>query len=99
MQPLGELLPALLRELGLESGVHGWRAVAEWPEVVGERLSRRSRALRWCEGTLWVEVDGSVWMYELSLLKRALREKLNAHLGGEQVKDLHFVPPRGGSLR
>ncbi len=99
IRSIGDLLPGLLRDLGLDDALQGWRAVADWRRVVGERLARRTRALRWSEGKLWVEVDGAVWMHELSLLRRDLIAELNRHLGAERVKELVFVLPRGGSLR
>jgi predicted nucleic acid-binding Zn ribbon protein len=99
MQPLSSLIPELLRDLKLQGSLAGWRAVVEWPQVVGERLARRTRATRWREGRLWVEVDGSVWMHELSVLKRDLVRRLNEHLGEERVVDLVFVLSRGGNQR
>jgi len=96
---LSNVLPRLLRDLGLERGVQGWRAVAIWPEVVGESLARRTRATSFRDGTLWVEVEGSAWLHELGFLKRELVRRLNQRLESRQVRDLHFINARGGTLR
>lgn len=99
MESIARVLPSLLRELGLEAGVLGWRAVTEWPDAVGPRVARRARAVSFKDGTLLVEVEGSSWRYELGFLKRDLLRQLNRHLGSQLVRDLEFVKARGGIQR
>jgi len=99
VESIARVLPALLRDLGLEAGVLGWRAVTEWPAAVGPRVARRTRAVSFKDGTLRVEVEGSSWRYELGVLKRDLLRQLNRHLGSELVRDLEFIQARGGILR
>ncbi len=104
--PLANILPDLLRQLGLAGNVAGWRAVSEWPAVAGARIARHTRAVAFRDGTLHVEVEGSAWMHELGFLKRELVRNLNRHLGADVVRDVRFTPagPRptdgsGGRLR
>ena len=99
VESIARVLPALLRELGLEGGVLGWRAVTEWPSAVGPQIARRARAVGFQDGTLRIEVEGSAWRYELELLKRDLLRKLNEHLGSSLVRDLEFIQSRGGIRR
>ena len=99
MESIARVLPSLLRELGLEAGVLGWRAVTEWPDAVGPRVARRARAVSFKDGTLLVEVEGSSWRYELGSLKRDLLRQLNLHLGSPLVRDLEFIKTRGGIRR
>ena len=99
MQSISGVLPALLRELGLEAGITGWRAVTEWPDAVGPQVARRSRAVSFQEGTLVVEVEGSAWLHELSMLKPDLVRQLNRRLGSAHVRDLRFIHARGGIQR
>ena len=99
MEPISGVLPALLRDLGLEAGIMGWRAVREWPDAVGPRVARRARAVSFQEGTLIVEVEGSAWLQELSMLKRDLVRQVNGRLGGPHVRDLRLVHTRGGIQR
>ncbi len=99
MEAVSGVLPRVLKQLGLEQGLLGWRAVSEWAEVVGPRLARRTRAVAFHEGVLQIEVEGSPWMHELGFLKRDLVSKVNRHLGSRLVKDVRFVVPRGGILR
>ena len=99
MESLSGLLPRVLKQLGLDQGLLGWRAVSEWPQVVGPRIARHTRAVAFRDGVLQVEVEGSAWMHELGFLKRDLVRKVNEHAGSRLVRDVRFIVPRGGILR
>jgi len=99
MEAIGAVLSRLIARLGLDDEVRAWRAVEEWPQLVGPRLARHTRAVGIHRGTLRVEVEGSAWMHELGFLKRDLIRRIHQHLGSEVVRDVRFVVPRGGILR
>jgi len=99
LESLSGLLPRVLKQLGLDQGLLGWRAVSEWPQVVGPRIARHTRAVAFRDGVLQVEVEGSAWMHELGFLKRDLVRKVNEHAGSRLVRDVRFIVPRGGILR
>ena len=99
MEAISGVLSRVLRQLGLEDELLGWRAVEEWPQLVGSRVARHTRAIGFRDGTLRVEVEGSAWMHELSFLRRDLVRKINRHLGSDRVRDVRFVIPREGNLR
>jgi predicted nucleic acid-binding Zn ribbon protein len=95
MESVARVLSRVLRDLGLEQDVLGWRAVREWAQIVGPRVASHTRAIACRDGTLHVEVEGSAWMHELGFLKRQLIQRINAQLGGEHVRDVRFLAPRG----
>ena len=99
MERLGDVLPGVLRGLGLADELSGWRSVAEWPDAVGEAIARRTHAVSFHEGVLTVEVEGAAWRHELSVLKRDLVRRLNQRLGGAVVRDLRLTHNRGGIRR
>ena len=99
MESLKQALERALRDRGLEGELKGWDAVREWARVVGPRIAGHSRAVRYQQGILEVEVDGSAWMHELSVLKRQLIRTLNRELGEGAVRELRYLVPRGGILR
>jgi predicted nucleic acid-binding Zn ribbon protein len=99
MRRLADVMPAALREMGLESGLRGWQAVTEWPHAVGPQIARRSHAVRFQDGVLWIEVDGSVWLHQLTMLKRDLLRKIGERMGSDAVRDLRFINGRGGIRR
>jgi predicted nucleic acid-binding Zn ribbon protein len=88
----------LLRDLGLERGIVGWRAVESWAEIVGPRIARRTKPVSFHEGVLRVEVEGSSWACELEFLKRRFLKEMQRRLGSD-VRGLHFVTTRGGIQR
>ena len=99
MEAIGGVLQRVVRQLGLEREMLGWRAAAEWPRIVGARIARHTRCVGFREGTLRVEAESSAWMHELGYLERDLVHKINRHLGEELVHEVKFIVPRGGILR
>jgi predicted nucleic acid-binding Zn ribbon protein len=76
----------------------GCRAIEAWPEIVGPRIARRTRAVGFHEGVLQIEVEGSAWAYELEFLKRRFLKELQRLLG-MHVRELRFMTTRGGIRR
>ncbi len=99
MEAFGHVLGRLLRRLGLEDELQGWKAVEDWERAVGPRVARHTRAVSFERGVLRVEVEGSAWMHELGYLKQELVKAVNRELGGSRVSDIRFVVPRKGVLR
>ncbi len=99
MEALGGVLGRLLKRLGIEDELQGWRAVEEWERAVGPRVARHTRAVGFERGVLRVEVEGSAWMHELGYLRQELITAVNRELGTPRVRDIRFVVPRKGVLR
>jgi predicted nucleic acid-binding Zn ribbon protein len=99
MKSIAAILPGLLREFRLDGAAAGWRAVAAWPALAGERIAKRTRAVAFRDGVMTIEVEGSAWMHELGYLKRELVRRANQHVGADVVRDVRFVPARGGTRR
>lgn len=99
MEAIGGVLLRVVRQLGLERELQGWKAAEEWPRLVGARIARHTRCAGFHEGTLRVEAESSAWMHELSYLERELVQKINRHFGTDLVREVKFVVPRGGILR
>lgn len=71
--------------------VEGGNLVLKWEEIVREPIASETRALKYINGVLYVEVSGSVWANELTYLKSAIIEKLNKQAEKAIVKDIKFV--------
>jgi predicted nucleic acid-binding Zn ribbon protein len=99
MEAIGAVLQRVVRQLGIEREMLGWRAAEEWPGIVGLRIARHTRCVGFRDGTLRVEAESSAWMHELGYLERDLVHKINRHLGDELVREVKFIVPRGGILR
>ena len=92
MEALAGVLARLTARLGLDGELQGWRAVEQWPRIVGPRIAQRAHAVGFRDGVLHVEVEGSAWMHELGFLKPELVRNLNRHLGADVVRDVRFAP-------
>ncbi len=99
MEALSHVLARLLKRLGLEDELQGWRAVEDWARVVGPRVASHTRAVGFERGVLRVEVEGSAWLHELGYLKHELLQALKRDLGASRVRDVRFVVARKGVLR
>lgn len=89
-QHLGDLLRDALQRSPLREGLDRQEALDCWPQVVGTVLAAHSRALSIHEGTLLVQVDGSVWAQELALLRPQILAGFAVRLGNGAVRDLRF---------
>lgn len=59
-----------------------------WEQAVGEVIAARTQPLRLFGGVLTVTVSSGPWMQQLSFMKAELRDRVNALLGEERVKEI-----------
>lgn len=62
-----------------------------WADEVGELIARRAQPSHFRNGILFVTVATQSWMQELQFMKETIRERLNARLRAELVRDIFFV--------
>ncbi|HEX6790182.1 MAG TPA: DUF721 domain-containing protein [Candidatus Krumholzibacteria bacterium] len=85
------MLPAVLRDLGLQTRFNERRVVETWSSVVGPELARRSRALRCENGILVVHVDHGAWMQELHFIEKDLLAKMRLACPGVNLSKIRFT--------
>jgi predicted nucleic acid-binding Zn ribbon protein len=89
-------LPEQLQEIfgrldnGIVLAVRNCRLTALWPEVVDERVSKNTEAIKISRGTLYISASSPVWAQELSFLKRAIIKRFNERAGAEVISDIRF---------
>ena len=84
---LRSILTDVGESLGLEDPVE--RALYErWPEAVGEDLAALCGPEKLARGKLTVEVNDPVARYELIMRREAVRERLNAWLGKQHIREV-----------
>ncbi len=86
----GSILDRLTQRMGISTRIEQEKALLYWREAVGETVARRAKARSIKGGILFVAVQDSVWMQELSLLKERIIEKLNSLIGKTVVKEIVF---------
>lgn len=61
-----------------------------WQQIIGKNIERRTRPVAIKKGVLFVEVEDSVWLYQLTLLKDKLITDFNSHAGEALISDIMF---------
>jgi predicted nucleic acid-binding Zn ribbon protein len=81
-------------------------ACAVWPQAVGKRIARHTRAVSLADSRLMVEVEDPIWEWQLSSLRKPILSKLQELLGPETVSQVQFrlqvprrLPQRAEELR
>ncbi len=74
---VGDIIPAVLRILGIEGRMDEGRLVKEWPLIVGDLLASKSSPLDIKSGTLTIEVRDNSWMQEIRFHQKRIIEKIN----------------------
>lgn len=88
---VGELLDGFLERQGVKDEVERASVVEEWPDRVGEKIARVTRARSVAERTLFVEVRSSAWLMELNMMKGQILERLNRDRDDAPLEKLVFV--------
>ena len=89
---VGDILPTVLKSIGLDQRLREQEILAIWPEVVGEEVAARTRPFKIERGVLHVRVDHSTWMQELHFMENEILRKLR-----EKAPDIKLVRIRFGS--
>ena len=88
--PLSDLIPEIIEDLGISDRLEGANVEQEWRRIAGEKIGRETSRVRFADGRLHVEVRSAAWRQVLHLQRDAWRDRLNAALGSETVKDISF---------
>lgn len=63
---------------------------AVWKEIAGGKAALHAKPVHLRKKCLVVNVDGSSWLYELTLKKNSLLDGLKNKLGEDRIKELQF---------
>ena len=87
---VGEVLNNLLRRCGMDTKIREMSVLRSWPQVVGEAISKHSQPVAIRKGNLFVNVDSSVWLAQLSHFKTKIILEFNKRSGRELIQDIYF---------
>lgn len=94
---IGDVLPSVLRDLGLQKRFNERQLVERWAGIVGTEIAERARATRYEKGTLFVRVDHGAWMQELHFIEKDLVKKLRAACPDVDLVRIRFGARDGGA--
>lgn len=86
-----ELVPQVLTHLRLEQRVAESQLLQLWQKIMDPLIAAHSRPVGLVRGTLFVEVDSSVWLSEIVRYRRTeIIERVQHAVGSEMVGKISF---------
>src|SRR5512139_3749538 len=76
----GSVIGEILQRIGLEAPLARHNIARLWPKIVDSAIARHAKVESVSGSTLFLAVDSSVWMNEMSAIRNLLLEKVNARL-------------------
>ena len=87
----GEVLPALLRELRLDARQAEAELVKVWNALIDPVVTAHAQPANLHKGTLFVNVDSSVWLSEIvRYRRREIIERLQSSFGKSVIQKISF---------
>ena len=87
---LGQLLKKVIKDLRSRARVGEEEMAKAWVEAAGEKAARHSKPRYIRRAELVVVVDGSGWLYELTVEKRKILSKLKEILKDVKLRGIRF---------
>jgi predicted nucleic acid-binding Zn ribbon protein len=86
-----DLLPKLMRRLGLKERLQEDEITEAWSKIVGEFIAAHSVPVALREGVLFVRVLQPALHYELEQISKSdILRKLKQRFGGRVIRDVRF---------
>ncbi len=85
---LSEAITDYIKEMNLGEKLNEASVINSWEEIVGKAISSRTSRIYIKDHVLYVHLRSSVVRNELLMLRQALKEKINAKVGAEVIKDI-----------
>ena len=85
-----DLILKNLRAQGLETPLLQKRLMDSWAEVVGEFVANYTERMYIRNQTLYVHLTNPAMRADLSMMRREIVNKLNAHVGTQVIADVRF---------
>jgi predicted nucleic acid-binding Zn ribbon protein len=88
--PVGSVIEGLIAKWGIKKPLKRAEVITGWPEIVGERIAKETKAERIRNTILFISCSSPMWAQELGLLKPTIIKKIRARVGPGIVTDIHF---------
>ncbi len=84
------ILQGVARRQGFDIKLWEYRLQRRWREIVGEVLASHTSPSRIKFRKLYVTVENSVWLHQLTFLKETILEKIHSEIGQDLLTDIVF---------
>ena len=90
-QNAGDVLPKLMRQLGLKERLHETEVIEAWKQVVGDFIAAHSAPVSLRDGVLYVRVLQPALHYQFEQIsKPEILRKLKQRFGTKTIKQIRF---------
>jgi predicted nucleic acid-binding Zn ribbon protein len=89
-KPLGEILPGVLKNLGITERIEEESLFGSWREIVGDAVARRSAPRRINKGILIVGVENNAWMQEIRFHRKEILARIKERFPGVPIKGIRL---------
>jgi predicted nucleic acid-binding Zn ribbon protein len=88
---VAEVVPRIMRQLGLENRLWEQALIQEWESLVGPQVAKHTRAGRLERKVLHIFVDHPVWLSDLSRYgQKQIIENLQKRFGADKIKAIRL---------
>ena len=94
---IGGIVDKIVSSLGISRNYYGWTFVSDWPDIVGEKIARAAKAVRFEDGDLVVAVEDDAWRQELSMERENILSKIHGLPRGRVIKSIRLVRGEKGN--
>ncbi len=91
MDAMRNLLPRIMKNLGLAKRYEAELIIFNWRQIVGEDVAAHTRPGKINRRVLTVAAKNAVWAHHLSTLKEEIIAKVNTFAGEKAVSDIKFL--------
>lgn len=91
LESIKNIIDRVAKRTGLESKLSEAKIFEIWQKEVGVDVSNHTTPVKLFKGKLFVRVDESIWMSQLTFIKKDIIDKLNKSINANLVKDIFFT--------
>ncbi|MDE6451477.1 MAG: DUF721 domain-containing protein [Odoribacter sp.] len=88
IKKIDELVDQILERMGFYQKSKEYEVCEVWPEVVGNQIASRTKAIRVENGTLFVTFTSATVRNEILMVKEGLTRALNKRVGREVIREI-----------
>lgn len=88
--PISSVINDILKKMPLSKEDATLKIRGAWENSVGDKIIRHAAPISFNNKRLVVNVDNSIWLYQLGFLKEDILSKLKKSLGEDVIDDIYF---------
>lgn len=99
-QSIGDVIPDVVRQLGVADAYWAQSLQKDWPELVGPDVAVHARPGRLEKQTLYIYVQHPAWLMELRHLEKHVLQRLQARYNADRIRRVKWaLDPEAGAPR